>query len=57
VTVEGPKNILEMKTFIETMPVNGNLKHDKEAVTVSLNSQGLSTSRIKPDTVRVLLRR
>jgi hypothetical protein len=57
VTVEGPKRIWEKKTFIETLPVNDELKRTEETVTVSLDMEGLQASTIKPDTVKVILKR
>ena len=57
VTVEGPKRIWEKKTFIETLPVSDELKHAEETVTVSLDMEGLQASAIKPDTVKVVLKR
>lgn len=55
VTVEGPKRMWEKKTIIETVPVNDELKHAEETVTVSLDTEGLQADRIKPDTVKVVL--
>jgi len=57
VTVEGPKRIWEKKTFIETLPVSDELKRAEETVTVSLDMEGLQVSAIKPDTVKVVLKR
>jgi len=57
VTVEGPKRIWEKKTFIETLPVSDGLKHIEETVTVSLDMEGLQTSAIKPEAVKVVLKR
>jgi diadenylate cyclase len=57
VMVTGPKRIWEKKTFIETLPVNEELKGAEEIITVSLNVEGLQRSTIKPDTVKVVLRR
>jgi hypothetical protein len=57
VTVEGPKRIWEKKTFIETLPVSDELKHTEETVTVSLDMEGLQASAIKPDKVKVVLKR
>jgi hypothetical protein len=57
VTVEGPKRIWEKKTFIETLPVNDELKRVEETVTVSFDMEGLQASAIKPDTVKVVLKR
>ena len=57
VTVEGPKRIWEEKTVIETVPINDELKQAEEMVTVSLNTEGLQVNKIKPDTVKVVLRK
>ena len=57
VVAEGPKRIWEKKTFIETLPVSEKLKQAEETVTASLNTEGLQVSKIKPDTVKVVLRK
>ena len=57
VTVEGPKRRWEKKTVIETVPINDELKHAEETVTVFLDMEGLQTSKIKPDAVKVVLRK
>jgi hypothetical protein len=57
VIVEGPKRIWEKKTFIETLPVSDELKHTEETVTVSLDMEGLQVSAIKPDKVKIVLKR
>lgn len=57
VTVEGPKRIWEKESVIETMPINDELKHVEEIVTVSLDTEGLQADKIKPDTVKVVLRK
>ncbi len=57
VLAQGPNRIWEKKTFIETLPVNDELKHAEEIVTVPLNVEGLQASTIKPDTVKVILKR
>jgi len=57
VTIEGPRRVLETKDTIETNPVGGNLNHDEEVVMVSLNPEGFGASRIKPNAVKVVLRR
>jgi len=57
VVAEGPKRIWEKKTFIETLPVSEKLKQAEETVTASLNTEGLQASKIKPDTVKVVLRK
>jgi hypothetical protein len=57
VMVEGPKRIWEKKLFIETFPVNDELKQAEETVIVSLDTEGVQVSTIKPDTVKVILKR
>jgi hypothetical protein len=57
VMVEGPKRIWEKKLLIETLPVNDELKQAEETVTVSLDTEGVQASTIKPDTVKVILKR
>jgi hypothetical protein len=57
VIAEGPKRIWEKKTFIETLPINNELKHTEETVTVSLDMEGIQASTIKPDTVKVVLKK
>ncbi len=57
VTVEGPKRFWEKKTIIETVPINDELKHVEETVTVSLDTEGLQVNKVKPDTVKVILRK
>jgi hypothetical protein len=57
VMVEGPKRIWEKKSFIETLPVNDEIKQAEETVIVSLDTEGVQASTIKPDTVKVVLKR
>ncbi len=57
VTVEGPRQIWETRMFLETRPINGNLKRDEEVVTMPLDLEGLTASRVKPDSVTVILRK
>ncbi|MBA4390842.1 MAG: hypothetical protein C0399_07875 [Syntrophus sp. (in: bacteria)] len=57
VTVEGPKQIWETRMFLDTRPINGVLKRDEEIVTVLFDLEGLPASKIKPDSVTVILRR
>jgi hypothetical protein len=57
VMVEGPKRIWEKKSFIETLPVSDELKRAEETVIVSLNAEDSQASTIKPDTVKVILKR
>jgi hypothetical protein len=57
VVAEGPKRMWEKKTFIETFPINDELRHTEETVTVFLDMEGTEASTIKPDSVRVVLKR
>jgi hypothetical protein len=57
VIVNGPKRIWEKKTFIETLPVSEELKKAEETVTVALDMEGTQESTVKPDTVRVTLKK
>jgi len=57
VMAEGPKGIWEERKFIETVPVNGELKEAEETVTVPLDIEGLQASKIKPDAVKVFLKK
>lgn len=57
VTVEGPKRFWEKKAVIETVPISDELKHVEETVTVSLDTEGLQVNKVKPDTVKVVLRK
>lgn len=54
---EGPKRIWEKKTFIETLPVSDELKQSEETVSVSFNVEGLQASTVRPDMVKVILKR
>ena len=57
VAVEGPKRIWERKTVIETIPIDDELKDVEETVSVSLDTEGMQVNKIKPDTVKVVLRK
>lgn len=57
VTVEGPKRAWGVKSSIETDPVDGDFRNDEEIATVTLNTEGLQSTKVKPDTVRVILRK
>jgi len=57
VTVEGPKELLDRTNVVETLPVDGDFKRRQEILDVPLNTKPLEARRIKPETVRVSLRR
>ncbi len=55
--VEGPRELLEKGTVLETLPVNGNFTRQQEVLDIPLNAKSLEARRVSPDTVRVVLRR
>jgi diadenylate cyclase len=57
VVVEGPEDVLSGKTFVETIPVDGDFKQQQEVLDVSLDIRSLAAKRVKPETVRVVLER
>lgn len=57
VVVEGPEEELRDRQTIETVPANGDFKNKEEEIDVPLAVKGISARKIKPETVRVRLRR
>jgi diadenylate cyclase len=57
VSVEGPEDVLSDRTSVDTIPVVGDFRKQQEVVDVPLNIKSLAVRRIKPDTVRVVLKR
>ena len=57
VIVEGAENSIGNKSYIETKLIEGDLNTDEEHIDVTLNTKGLSIKAIKPETVRVVLKR
>ena len=55
--VEGPKELLDRTNVVETLPVDGDFKRRQEILDVPLNTKPLEARRIRPETVRVSLRR
>lgn len=55
--VEGPRELLEKGTVLETLPVNGNFTRQEEVLDIPLNAKSLEAKRVSPATVRVTLRR
>ncbi|MDR2017880.1 MAG: hypothetical protein LBQ00_03240 [Syntrophobacterales bacterium] len=55
--VEGSEEVLKDREVIETVPVNGDFKDKKEEIDVPLVTKGIFVRKIKPETVRVHLRR
>ncbi|HOJ43863.1 MAG TPA: CdaR family protein [Syntrophorhabdaceae bacterium] len=56
-TVEGAKESLQAKDVIETKIVDGNFINDEEEVYVEVDTKGMFISKIKPDIVKVILKR
>jgi hypothetical protein len=42
---------------IETIPVDGNFMAVEEELDIALNAQGLFIRKLRPETIRVILRR
>jgi YbbR domain-containing protein len=57
VVVEGSEDGLKDRHTIETVPVNGDFKSKEEEIDVPLAVKGIFARKIKPETVRVRLRR
>jgi hypothetical protein len=57
VSVEGSGDALKDINFIETIPVDGNFISEEETVDVSLNTKDLTIRKIKPDTIKVILKK
>lgn len=54
---EGPRRLLEKLTSIETVPINGDLRHNEETVSVGLDLDDLHRTNIRPDIVRITLKK
>ncbi|HOJ70351.1 MAG TPA: CdaR family protein [Syntrophorhabdaceae bacterium] len=57
VTVEGSRESLKDKDTIETNVIDGNFLGDEEEVDIGLDTRGITLKRIRPETVRVILKR
>jgi YbbR domain-containing protein len=57
VTVEGPKVSIEKIESIETIPIDGNFMAVEEELDVALDTKGLFIRKLRPETVRVIIRR
>lgn len=57
VTVEGPKVSIEKIESIETIPIDGNFMAVEEELDVALDTKGLLIRKLRPETVRVIIRR
>jgi YbbR domain-containing protein len=57
ITAEGSKESLEKLDSIDTVPVEGNFVADEEELDVALDTGGLSIRKLRPETIRVVVRR
>jgi hypothetical protein len=57
VNAEGSGKALNNIDFIETVPVDGNFISGEETVDVPLDTKDLTVRRVKPDTIKVILRK
>lgn len=55
--VEGPKQVLEEKESIETIPITRESLNHGDVVEAALDSRELYAKRVKPEMVRVVLKR
>jgi hypothetical protein len=57
VSIEGSKGSLDNIDYIETVPIDGNFTGDEEIVEVPLDTKDLVIRKLKPETIKVVLRR
>lgn len=57
VTAEGPEKVLEERSIIETAVVHGNFRSNEEVVEAGLNMDGLQLVKVRPETVKIVLRK
>lgn len=57
VTVEGAKAAIEKIDTIDTLPIDGNFMSAEEELDVALDTKGLTVRKLRPETIRVILRR
>lgn len=57
IVAEGAKSSLANKTTIETQAVDGNFQGDEEEIWIALNPKDMIVKRLRPNTVKVILRR
>jgi diadenylate cyclase len=57
VSVEGPEDLLEKKGPVETIPVDGDFTQQQEVLTVPLNVKAFLPAKVRPETVRVVLKK
>jgi len=57
VNVEGSGSALKDIDYIETLPVDGSFISEEETIDVPIDAKDLKIKKIKPDTIKVILRR
>ncbi|OPY69537.1 MAG: hypothetical protein A4E57_01119 [Syntrophorhabdaceae bacterium PtaU1.Bin034] len=57
VEAEGPKELLEKRDYVETLPVDGDFSRQQEVLDIPLNTKSLEVKKMRPEAVRVILRR
>lgn len=57
VRVEGPRELLDKATSVETIPLDGEFSHQQEIQTVPLNLKSLEAKKARPEMVRVVLKK
>ncbi len=55
--VEGPKELLEKEHSVPTFPVDGDFTEEQHVVDVPLDTRSLEPRKVRPETVRVTLKR
>ena len=57
VIIEGPKVSIEKIEAIDTVPIDGNFMAAEEELDVALDTKGLLIRKVRPETIRVIIRR
>jgi YbbR domain-containing protein len=57
VTVEGSKVSIEKIEVIDTVPIDGNFMAVEEELDVALDTKGLLIRKVRPETIRVIIRK
>ncbi len=57
VIAEGARSSLADKTVVETQTVDGNFQADEEEILIALNPKNMIIKRLRPNAVKVILRR
>ena len=57
VLVEGPKQLLEDRESVETVPITDELLNHRDMIEAPLSSKDLCEKKVRPDMVKVVLKR